>query len=259
MMSNSVREEPCIIDEELEPVFLAKWKWIDILRPQHRMSWKEARLTLNALIFDTILACHDLFIHPFVVNLIIEYCGNIRDNVTIRLMVYVSARAADRRDMWINAIRFPRPWYKAREVESAMVCPIRTAQVLCCCPYIHAAVIFTLWWFLFGLYALVVSYCISFLQIWWLLEGLFTGTKDAIEILAWLADIIFAPIYCFMWTFCSFIPLCLIIAECANGPDVVDDYIYKWSRLWNEATLMALERKEHLSTTLLIINGHIKE
>jgi len=248
---------PVKIDEELEPVFLSKWRYIDLLRPQRRISWKEAEYMWYAGVFDeTILASQ-----PCVVNIIIKYCGNIQDNVGVRSMVYVSARAADRRDMWVNSFRYPTPLYKRREVESELVWPIRTTRMLCCCTcftYIYAYVLYTLWLILFGLVNLFGFCCISCLQVLWIFRDWGAGryTKGLLNLICWPVWIFITLGMWSIWIVCSPYMSLIMLPQDAQSIGIYREIsaVFRWI---NEVILIALEREEHPAKILCMTGNEL--
>lgn len=244
------------MDYELEPAFLANWKYCDLLRPQHRMSLEEASLIWNAAVFEYILAAYP-DIEPNLVILITEYCGNGRDNYAVRMMVYLPARAADRQDRFLDAIRYPRPLYKEREVEPALIRPIRTLQVLCCCTWIYAIVISILFYIFAILFQPIAVYGISVLQLVWMYEDFFTESFTRLpgKLLMWVVCFSFGHflvvILIFGWTVMLFSILLnlLTLSICGEIPDMDKGIYYLLLyKLWGDNLSLfthSIERREH--------------
>jgi len=190
------------VDHELEPAFVANWKYLDLLRSQRRMSWEEASLIWNGAVSEYIFAVVP-DIDPNLVNLITEYCGSGRDNYDVRMMVYCPARAADRKDSFLQAIRYPRPLYEAREFEPALIRPVRALQALCCCTWIYAILISILFYIFATLLQPIVLFCLSILQLVWLAEDFFTESCTRFPKQLLWGVLCLLPGKLFMWAICS--------------------------------------------------------
>jgi len=255
-LSNVVMYCALDIDPELEHAFLAKWKYLDLIRPLQRMSWEEASLIWNAAVSEYVLAAYP-DIEPNLVKLITAYCGNGRDNFAVRSIVYLSTRAAQRQDTFLNVIRYPRPLYEDREIEPALIRPVRALQILCCCTWIYAIVISILFCTFAILFQPIAIYGMSVLQFVWLFEDCFTESFTRLpgKLVCW--------VFCFLggnfllvmsiglWAMilCSYLLNLMTFSMCCEIPDMDKGIYYLlYNKLWTANLSIfqsSIERRKH--------------
>jgi len=133
-------ETPRNLNSALELDFLKEWTYLDLLKPQPRITWEEAALLRNVAVAE-FLQCAYPDIDSNIADLVIAFCGDGQDDHSVRRMVYNSARAADRRKALVDSIRWPRPLYAERDVEPVLIWPRRTARLIFCCPWIYGIIL----------------------------------------------------------------------------------------------------------------------